>query len=482
MLVAAAPAVPVDPTTPLHRYAGPWQATNWSSTSTSTNVADVATMIGATSSGADGTGVGVALIDTGVAPVPGLPAAQVVNGPDLSFESQGATVRYLDTFGHGTHMAGIIVGNDSTAGMKGIAPKAKLTSLKVGTAAGVVDVSQMIAALDWVVEHRNDDPKYPIRVINLAYGTNGTRDPLRDPIIYAAENAWRKGIVVVAAGGNLGNSTTTLTNPSNSPYLLSVGSASTSGTSSYADDTLSTFTSTSATRNVDLLAPGESIVSLRDPGGYADVNYPGARVGDRLFRGSGSSQATAVVSGAVALLLQKRPTLTPDQVKAVLKASATPITKGLGATMKLGELNLTNALKATAPTTKQAFVASSGSGSIDLARGGVYVTRDNNQPLWGEFDVFGPFSAADWAAKDATESTWTGGTWMGRQMAGAGWTGSSWASKTWASAAWTGGPWGSATWLDSNWSGRYWSGRYWSSTNWSGRYWSSDLWANAYWG
>jgi len=287
---------------------------------------------------------------------------------------------------------------------------------------------------------------------------------------------------VVAAGGNLGNSTTTLTNPANSPYVLSVGSSSTNGTSSYADDALSTFTSTSGTRNIDLLAPGESIVSLRDPGGYADVNYPSARVGDTLFRGSGSSQATAVVSGVVALLLQKRPTLTPDQVKAILKSSATPVTKGLGATMKLGEVNLTAALKAATPSTKQTFVASSGSGSIDLARGGSYVMRDNSQPLWGEYDVFGPFNAAVWAQQSNADTAWSGGIWMGRQMAGNGWTGSSWASRTWASASWSGGPWGAATWLDSNWSGRYWSGRYWSATNWTGRYWSSDLWANAYWG
>src|SRR5204862_7162184 len=100
-----------------------------------------------------------ALIDAGVVPVPGLPAAQIVNGPDLSFESQSDKLRYLDTFGHGTHMAGIIVGNDSSVGLKGIATKAKLTSVKVGSAGGVVDVSQLLAATDWVVQHRNDDPQ-----------------------------------------------------------------------------------------------------------------------------------------------------------------------------------------------------------------------------------------------------------------------------------------------------------------------------------
>jgi len=481
---AGAPgALAAEPVPPAHTPSGAsnWQSSNWTSTSTATKVSDVATQIGAASSGADGTGVGVALIDTGVIQVPGLPSAQIVNGPDLSFESQGSTVRYLDTYGHGTHMAGIIVGNDSTVGLKGIAPKAKLTSIKVGAAEGAVDVSQMMAAVDWVIEHRNDDPKNPIRVINLAYGTNSTQSAGLDPMSFVVENAWKAGIVVVVAGGNAGNSTTTLTNPSYDPYVLSVGSASTKGTQTYSDDELSSFTSVSTSRNVDVLAPGESIVSLRDPGSYIDTTYPTARVGDRLFKGSGSSQATSVVSAAVALLLQKKPNLTPDQVKALLKASATPLTKGLAATLKLGEINLTAALSKSTPSGSQSFPWSTGTGSIENGRGGNHVVHDGS-PLQGEFDVFGPFSPGEWSRQSAAGTAWNGGQWMGRRMAGDGWTGKSWASKTWASATWSGGPWGASTWADDTWSGHYWSGADWSGHYWSGHYWSSDLWASAYWG
>src|SRR5437763_12929888 len=121
---------------------------------TSVTMSDVAKAIGVPT-GVDGTGVGIALVDTGVAPVPGLPSAHVVNGPDLSFESQGSTVRYRDTYGHGTHMAGILIGDDSTTGFKGLAPGAKLTSVKVSTAAGSADVSQVLAGIDWVQQHRN---------------------------------------------------------------------------------------------------------------------------------------------------------------------------------------------------------------------------------------------------------------------------------------------------------------------------------------
>ncbi len=82
--------------------------------------------------GYTGEGVGVALVDTGVVPVPGLTSGNVRNGPDLSFESQLDNARHLDTFGHGTHMAGIIVGNDPATGFQGVAPGARLTSVKVG--------------------------------------------------------------------------------------------------------------------------------------------------------------------------------------------------------------------------------------------------------------------------------------------------------------------------------------------------------------
>src|SRR5690349_6856353 len=125
------------------RWSGLWMASG-TATTTPTTLASVRTIIGASSGTAatlTGKGVGVALIDTGITPVAGLPAAQVVNGPDLSFESQAPALSYLDAYGHGTHMAGIIVSNDPATGSKGIAPGAKLTSVKVGTANGAVDVS-----------------------------------------------------------------------------------------------------------------------------------------------------------------------------------------------------------------------------------------------------------------------------------------------------------------------------------------------------
>ncbi len=163
--------------------------------------------------GGTGKGVDVALIDSGVAPVAGLNGAgKVVNGPDLTPESQNPNTRYLDTFGHGTHMAGIIAGKDagvdtsnasSCAGFAGMAPDARIISVKAADAHGATDVSQIIAGIDWVVQHAQD-PGMNIRVLNLSFGTDGVQDYVLDPLAYAAEVAWRKGIVVVVSAGNSG--------------------------------------------------------------------------------------------------------------------------------------------------------------------------------------------------------------------------------------------------------------------------------------
>src|SRR5207253_2660305 len=117
---------------------------------------------------------------------------------------------------------------------------------------------------------------------------------------YAAEVAWRNGIVVVTAAGNHGTDLGHLTDPAVDPFVIGVGADDAKGTADPADDAVSSFSGWGdGTRNPDVLAPGRSIVSLRDPGSYVDNTYPQARVTNKLFRGSGTSQATAVVSGVV---------------------------------------------------------------------------------------------------------------------------------------------------------------------------------------
>jgi len=195
--------------------------------------------------GYTGAGIDVALIDSGVAPVAGI-ASQVINGPDLSFESQAPNLTNIDTYGHGTHLAGLIAGRDPglKAGrededvdryFEGAAPGARIVSLKVAASDGATDVSQVIAAIDWVVTHQHADG-LNIRVLNLSFGTDSSQSYELDPLAYAAEVAWLKGIVVVVAAGNSGLETPTLTDPAIDPYVIAVGADDTRGTDDPKDD------------------------------------------------------------------------------------------------------------------------------------------------------------------------------------------------------------------------------------------------------
>jgi serine protease AprX len=436
-----------------------------------------------------GRGVTVALIDSGVAPVDALDdPGKVVNGPDLSFESQVPGVRYLDTFGHGTHMAGIIAGKDS--GFSGVAPDARLLSLKVATADGATDVSQVIAALDWVVQHRRDEGM-DVRVINLSFGTDSAQPYTLDPLAHAAEVAWRRGIVVVVSAGNNGNATERLTDPAFDPFVIAVGASDDLGTDSPEDDTVTEFSNRgSVERTPDLVAPGRSVHSLRVPGSYLDEAYPSARVATadgsepRYFRGSGTSQSAAFVSGAAALLLQQRPELTPDQVKALLTSTADPLAGTDRRLQGAGLVDLHQAVRTPTPTAAvQTFVPSTGLGSLEAARGGIHVVDpDTGVALTGEVDIFGrSWSGSSWSGRSWSGSSWSGGIWNGSSWSGSSWSGSSWSGRSWSGSSWSGSSWSGRSWSGSSWSGRSWSGSSWSGSSWSGRSWSGSSWSGSSW-
>ncbi|MDK1019751.1 MAG: S8 family serine peptidase, partial [Actinomycetota bacterium] len=388
--------------------------------------------------GFTGDGIGVAIIDSGIAPVNGLTIpGKVVNGADLSFDSPANNLRYLDLYGHGTHLAGIIAGRDDAAPTTpklrdlqthyvGVAPGAQILNVKVADGTGTADVSQVIAAIDWVVQHRYDNGMN-IRVLNLAFGTDGVQDYVLDPLAYAVEMAWREGIVVVVAAGNDGNRSQ-LRNPAYDPFVIAVGADDAQGTYGTDDDVIPSFSSCgSATRPVDLVAPGQSVISLRVPGSYADEFYPAAAVGDRFFRGTGTSQAAAVVSGAVALVLEQRPDLTPDQVKALLTSTARPIPGVSEACQGAGVIDLKAAFRAPTPDAIQTWTQSTGLGSLEAARGSYHVVRDG-VALVGEQDIFG----VEWDGV-----SWSGGDWSGVSWSGVSWSGVSWSGVSWSGVSWS---------------------------------------------
>jgi serine protease AprX len=471
------PSVPYDPTTDVN------------------SMYNIEQMDGASAywdAGYTGQGVGVALIDSGVSPVNGLKTpGKVINGPDLSFESQVPSLRYLDTFGHGTHMAGIIAGRDSavtsvsssdTTHFLGIAPDAQIVNVKVADALGQTDVSQVLAAIDWVVQHQNDNGMN-IGVLNLSYGTDSSQSYVLDPLAYAAEQAWLHGIVVVVAAGNGGNWSNGMDDPAIDPYVIAVGAANTNNTTMVKFHSPAGFTSQGdGTRNPDLSAPGVHVVSLRDPGSYIDDQFGDtASVSNRFFLGSGSSQAAAVVSGAAALLLSQRPGLTPDQVKALLD-NHTHYMSGKTSLKGSGELNLAAVLNASTPNVTQTWPTASGTGSLEASRGSQHVVDANGNALSGEQDIFGnAVNTSALAASEANAAAWNGGTFNGSSWSGSSWSGSSWSGASWSGASWSGSSWSGSSWSGASWSGASWSGSSWSGGSWSGASWSGSSWSENDW-
>jgi serine protease AprX len=500
-LRATAGVAEVTPNAPVRLKADRWRAggdvNSLYSLTTAAGAHDVYAMTDAQGRTITGQGVGVALIDSGVAQVKGLTGTgKVINGPDLSFESQSAELRHRDTFGHGTHMAGIIAGRDPEVAVgkesrskyfMGVAPGAHIVNLKVAAADGAVDVSQVIAAIDWVVAHRND-PGLNIRVLNLSFGTDSVQDARLDPLSYAVEVAWRKGIVVVVSVGNDGPTRARVSMPAANPFVIAVGASDPRGTEVRTDDKVASFsTAGDATRHADIFAPGMSVVSLRDPGSYVDVNYPTAMIPNdlekRYFRGSGSSQSAAMVSGTVALLLQQRPGLTPDQVKRILMTGRQALPTGAGDLYGAGQIDIKKAIATPTPSYVQTHQPATGLGLLDASRGTARVTDPViGLDLTGERDIFGQaWNGKVWSANAAAEKAWTGGTWNGNLWAGAGWTGTSWTARTWSAGTWTARTWSGALWSARTWSGASWTAAGWSGGSWTGRTWSGRTWSGGYW-
>jgi serine protease AprX len=413
-----------------------------------------------------GQGIDVALIDSGVTPVVGLnQPGKVVYGPDLSNEGGQPNLRNLDTYGHGTHLAGIINGDDGDM-VGGIAPQSRVVSVKVAGATGQTDIAQVIAGIDWVVEHRNDNG-LNIRVLNLSLGLADIPTTQNDPLSAAVERAWQAGIVVVAAVGNRGNTYGGVDSPALSPYVIGVGAIE-SYDSSGAQDFVPSWTSGGNTyRQPDVLAPGRSIMSFRVPGSKLDQMHPSARVGANYFLGSGTSQAAAVVSGFSAAMLSRYPTLTNDQVKYLFEETALDIAGGnkVDGHGKLDPKEAIRSYKDAAQAPTQTY---------PLALSGTSSNGQNNNGV-------GAPSGATWSGGTWNGATWSGGIWSGATWSGATWSGATWSGGIWSGATWSGATWSGATWSGATWSGATWSGATWSGATWSGASWSGASWSSSSW-
>jgi serine protease AprX len=304
---------------------------------------------------ATGRGVGVAVVDTGIAGE--LPDFRVTRGSRSSRVVASAVTNpcareSTDNYGHGTHVAGLIAGNSlmrdndssSYGRYMGIAPHANLVSVKVGDEDGRTTVLDVINGLQFVVDHKAE---YNIRVVNLSLSSAVAESYRTDPLDAAAEQAWFQGIVVVAAAGNEGNASDAVSfAPGNDPYVVSVGAVDDQGTRTAGDDALASWSSRGFTqdgvRKPEVLAPGAHLTSTLAQNSDFESLCPACVKRYRYFQAGGTSMSAAVVSGVAALLIEEHPDWTPNQVKGALKSTLRDV-PGAG-----GMVNVNAALSATA--------------------------------------------------------------------------------------------------------------------------------------
>lgn len=279
--------------------------------------------------GLNGAGVGVAVIDSGIAASPDL-------RPPVYAERFNGT--RLDGFGHGSHIAGIIAGNGSSSGnaFTGIARGVNLIDLQVLNDFGGSSDSAIIKAIERAIQLKD---RYNIRVINLSLGRPVFESYALDPLCIAVEKAWKAGIVVVVAAGNNGRSGYgTILSPANDPYVITVGAMKPMDTPQRSDDQIASYSSKGPTAidqiiKPDLVAPGNRVISLLSPGSTLANASPEnivspttygqpANATPRYFILNGTSMAAPMVSAAAALLLQQDARLSPDTVKARLMKTA----------------------------------------------------------------------------------------------------------------------------------------------------------------
>ncbi len=362
-----------------------------------------------------GNGIGVAVLDSGINPSGDL---YTVMGANRQIANVSYNTDYnqngSDGFGHGTHVANILAGDGSDSGGKyiGVAPMANIINVKISNDDGSTLTTSVIQGLQWVLQNK---AAYNIRVVNLSFNSTVAESYNTSPLDAAVEILWFNKIVVVVSAGNQGSSA--VYPPANDPFVITVGAVDDKGTASLSDDAIPTFSAYGTTSDgfakPDLVAPGKNLVArlVNSNMGLAGAHPANLLEGGTYFRMSGTSMAAPVVSGAVALLLQDEPTLTPDQVKYRLMATANKSWAGY------------SAAKAGAGTL-DIFAAITGSG-----------TQSSNTGL------------------KASSLLTTGSAPVTSSVS---WNSVSWNSVSWNSVSWNSVSWNSVSWNSVSWNSDYW--------------------------
>jgi serine protease AprX len=374
-----------------------------------------------------GAGVTVAVVDTGIdGALPDFAAPDGTSRVIASAVTNPDATSARDTYGHGTHVAGIIAGNgnarpadDPTAGEYiGIAPDANLVSVKVGDDDGNATVLDVIYGLQFVVDHKDD---YGIRVVNLSLESTTPQSYLTDPLDAAVESAYFSGIVVVAAAGNRGTDPDAADYaPGNDPFVLSVGALDDQDTAHRSDDVFTDWSSRGQSQDgftkPEIGAPGAHIVSTLAPDSAFTTLCPSCIVDGSYIRAGGTSMAAPVVSGVAALLLQEHKDWTPDEVKSTLIETGRDVPGGID------EVNAAAALAAEAPSSgANAGIPPNELG--DGATGAIDYTRSSwSRSSWSRApeDLVADWTRSSWScvctgddgdSADPTRSSWSRSSW-----------------------------------------------------------------------
>jgi subtilisin family serine protease len=318
----------------------------------------------ATNAGTDGTGIGVAVLDSGISAKQKSLAGRIVLSRD--FTGEGTTD---DLYGHGTFVASMIAAKRGSYG--GIATGANLINFRVLNSQGTGTTSALLNALNAVLTSR---AQYNIRVVNLSLGSMAVDSYKNDPVCRAVRKLVNAGIVVVAAAGNEGKDSThgklfgRIHSPGNEPSVITVGAVNTFGTDVRSDDVVTTFSSRGPTRSFwkdangtkhydnllkpDVVAPGNKIIGAAAPDNKIESENPELCVsmcqgqsGKGNMRLSGTSVSSPIVAGAAAAMLEANPSLTPNMIKMILMYTAQSL-KGYNMLEQgAGELNVEGAVR-----------------------------------------------------------------------------------------------------------------------------------------
>jgi serine protease AprX len=451
---------------------------------------------------ATGKGVGVAVIDTGIAgDLPDfrrsaddhgsrVTVSAVVN-PDA--ENAG------DSYGHGTHVAGLIAGNGANRSASdplrgkyaGAAPDAHLISIKASDEQGDATVLDAIFGLQFAVDHMDD---YGIRVVNLSLESTTAESYLTDPLDAAVEAAWFKGLVVVAAAGNRGSDSDAVDYaPGNDPYAISVGAVNDQATKQTNDDFRADWSSRGTTQDgyakPDLYAPGVRLYSNLAPGSaFTSACAACVSPDGEYIRAGGTSMSAPVVSGIVAALLEKHPSWTPDQVKGALVNNLRELPGGGDEVDALAAYNASKDELVSNQGLKPSKLIDTATGKVDWERSSwsrsswsrsswsrsswSVATGELNAP-WAQDSYTCACSYDDSAAVDPSRSSWSRSSWSRSSWSRSSWSRSSWSRSSWSRSSWSRSSWSRSSWSRSSWSRSSWSRSSWSRSSWSRSSWSA---------